>query len=376
MGSRCARCSGFGFLLVTIAAAAQNTFPATGNVGIGTTAPGTPLQVVGTGNVVSIGEAANSSGHQLLFSVNNSGNGYSTIQSLYQGTAYTPLILNPNGGKVGIGTTAPTGLLDVNSIGGLVVSGANLDPNGSYSLVPLQNSGKLLEGWNISQGSGETDLISNRAGGSSGGFRFYDYSNSGVLTSLLTLLGSGNVGIGTTGPGAKLEVSGNVKLTAGSGASMTFQDGSVQTVAWNGVLAGGDYAESVDVSGDRAGYEAGDVLVIDPANEGRFLKSGQPYSTGVAGIYSTSPGVRGRRQKSDQTHMKDEVPMAMIGVVPTKVSAEGGSIHPGDILVTSSKSGYAMKGVDRTQIAGAIVGKALGHLDSGTGIIEVLVSLQ
>jgi hypothetical protein len=189
-------------------------------------------------------------------------------------------------------------------------------------------------------------------------------------------LGSGYVGIGTPTPGAALEVNGSVKLTAGSGASVTFQDGSVQTVAWNGVLQGGDYAESVDVSGNRAEYEPGDVLVVDPNADGRFVKSSQAYSTAVMGIYSTRPGVVGRRQKSDRSHMAEEVPMAMIGVVPTKVTAEGGPIKPGDLLVTSSTPGYAMRGTDRSLLTGAIIGKALGHLDSGTGLIEVAVSLQ
>ena len=79
---------------------------------------------------------------------------------------------------------------------------------------------------------------------------------------------------------------------------MTFQDGSVQTVAWNGVLSGGDYAESVDVAGDRGQYEPGDVLVIDHESEKLFLKSSEPYSTAVMGIYSTRPGIVGRRQRS------------------------------------------------------------------------------
>ena len=171
-------------------------------------------------------------------------------------------------------------------------------------------------------------------------------------------------------------LAGNVKLTAGSGASMTYQDGSVQTVAWNGVLGGGDYAESVDVSGDRAQYEPGDVLVIDPSAEGKFLRSSQPYSTAVMGIYSTNPGVVGRRQTTDKSHMKAEVPMAMVGVVPTKVNTEGGAIKPGDLLVTSSTPGYAMRGSDRSQLTGAIIGKALGHLDAGKGVIEVAVSIQ
>jgi hypothetical protein len=74
--------------------------------------------------------------------------------------------------------------------------------------------------------------------------------------------------------------------------------------------------------------------------------------------------------------MKEEVPMAMTGIVPTKVSAENGAIKPGDLLVTSSKPGYAMKGTDRTQMLGAVIGKAIGHLDSGVGVIEAVVTLQ
>jgi len=82
----------------------------------------------------------------------------------------------------------------------------------------------------------------------------------------------------------------------------------------------------------------------------------------------------GRRQITPKS--PDEVPMAMMGIVPTKVSAENGSVKIGDLLVTSSTFGYAMKGTDRTRLTGAVVGKALGSLDSGTGVIEVLVTLQ
>jgi hypothetical protein len=186
---------------------------------------------------------------------------------------------------------------------------------------------------------------------------------------------SGNVGIGTTSPGAKFDVNGNVKIS-GAGGNLTFPDSTVQSTAWTGVLSGGDYAESVNVSGNRNTYEPGDVLVIDPASEGKFLKSSTPYATTVTGIYSTKSGVTGRRQHTSTEHMKEEVPMAMTGIVPTKVSAENGPIKPGDLLVTSSKTGYAMKGTDRSQMLGAVIGKAIGHLDSGIGVIEAVVSLQ
>ncbi|WP_263409591.1 hypothetical protein [Terriglobus tenax] len=138
---------------------------------------------------------------------------------------------------------------------------------------------------------------------------------------------------------------------------MTFPDNTVQSTAWNGTTCGGDYAESVDVAGDRKTYEPGDVLVIDPEHESGFLKSSETYATGVTGVFSTKPGLTGRRQltaKSDE-----EVPMAMVGIVPTKVSAENGAIKPGDLLVSSSKTGYAMKGTDRSKMLGAVIGKVV-----------------
>ena len=168
-------------------------------------------------------------------------------------------------------------------------------------------------------------------------------------------------------------LNGNVKL-AGGGASIVFSDNTIQSTAYTGTACGGDYAESVDITGERTQYAPGDVLVIDPETPGKFLKSAEPYSTSVTGIYSTKPGMTGRRQTTPKS--PDEVPMAMVGIVPTKVSAENGSIRPGDLLVSSSKIGYAMKGTDRSRMLGAIIGKALDSLDSGTGVIEVVVTLQ
>jgi len=186
---------------------------------------------------------------------------------------------------------------------------------------------------------------------------------------------TGNVGIGTTTPAQKLEVNGSIKLTTGSGGTILFPDGTAQSTAWTGAVCGGDYAESVQVAGGRSQYGPGDVLVVDPAASGGFKKSSEGYSTMVAGIYSTKPGLTGRRYTSpDKAGV--EVPMAMVGIVPTKVSAENGPIKTGDLLVTSATPGHAMKGTDRGQMLGAIVGKALGSMDSGTGVIEVLVSLQ
>jgi hypothetical protein len=78
----------------------------------------------------------------------------------------------------------------------------------------------------------------------------------------------------------------------------------------------------------------------------------------------------------DDAKFAGEIPLAIVGIVPCKVSAENGPIKAGDLLVSASIPGHAMKGTDRSKMAGAIVGKALDNFESGTGVIQVLVSLQ
>jgi len=352
----------------------SNIFQSGSNVGIGTTNPVNILEVAGDYNGSTDGWAADGGAGQitvhgvtnptLAFGIGvDTSNQVVRLQGQMIGAGPLPIVLNPmGGGRVGIGTLYPQNFLEVvgdyygQNDGWPADTGA-----GQFTIHGATNP-------NLALGIGlDTTLNAVRFQG--------QLIGTGPLPILLNPM-AGNVGIGTTTPSASLEVNGSVKLTAGSGAKMTFQDGSVQSVAWNGVLSGGDYAESVDVIGDRKAYEPGDVLVIDPTVEGKFLKSSQPYSTNVLGVYSTKPGVVGRRQTSDRSHMAEEVPMAMVGVIPTKVCAEGGPIKPGDLLVTSSTPGYAMKGTDRTQMLGAIIGKALGHLDVGTGVMEVGVSIQ
>jgi hypothetical protein len=86
--------------------------------------------------------------------------------------------------------------------------------------------------------------------------------------------------------------------------------------------------------------------------------------------------VLGATRKVNESAPQDEVPLAVVGIVPCKVTAENGAIRVGDLLVTSSTAGRAMKGTDRSRMLGAVVGKALESLDKGTGVIQVLVTLQ
>jgi hypothetical protein len=154
---------------------------------------------------------------------------------------------------------------------------------------------------------------------------------------------------------------------------------------------GADVAEMVAVASGAWAVEPGDVMVIDRGSPRAVVKSTAARSRLVAGIYSTNPGfIGGERDWGkpaaagdeesgaytllDMASEFDEVPMAVVGIVPCKVSAENGPIRPGDLLVTSATPGHAMR--DDDPGVGTVLGKAMESLDSGTGLIRVLVTLQ
>jgi hypothetical protein len=114
----------------------------------------------------------------------------------------------------------------------------------------------------------------------------------------------------------------------------------------------------------------GDVLVIGP--DGRLARSTQAYEPTVVGVYSTQPGYLGGGEHRGK---KGYAPLAVVGIVPVKVSAENGPIHPGDLLVASATPGHAMKAGPKPPI-GTVLGKALEGLDAGSGIIMMLAMLQ
>jgi hypothetical protein len=116
------------------------------------------------------------------------------------------------------------------------------------------------------------------------------------------------------------------------------------------------------------GLEPGDVLVINL--EGNLAPSNQANQTNVVGVYSTQPGFLG-----GAGGQPNQVPLALAGRVLVKVSAENGSIQPGDLLVTSSTLGHAMKAGSNARLGG-VIGKALTGLDEGVGLIQMLVMLQ
>jgi hypothetical protein len=231
-----------------------------------------------------------------------------------------------------------------------------------------------------------------------GGWPFYGFATNGSFRSWtffngttsnwhvyntgikLTATSAGPVVVGNFGnppnpaPAAQLEVraTGTTDLVrAYADSSLRFRISSVGNVTADGTYTSpaADFAEllpSAAVSGP------GDVLVI--AADGRLEPSTGPYQAAVAGVHSTKPAFMGGDRPADGGTAP--VPLAIIGVVPTKASAENGPIRPGDLLTTSSAPGHAMRceGVERC--FGRTVGKALTGLDAGTGVITVLVMLQ
>jgi hypothetical protein len=189
---------------------------------------------------------------------------------------------------------------------------------------------------------------------------------------MLYVRDDGNVGIGTTAPSAKLNVSGNVNVTA-SGTD----PGNITAA---GTITGGtinskyqDVAEWVPASEQ---IPAGTVVVLDPTKSNHVITSTKGYDTRVAGVISAQPGiVLGQRGNS-------KVLVATTGRVRVKVDATGGPIQVGDLLVTSDVPGLAMKseplniGGVQLHRPGTLIGKALEPLEKGSGTILVLLSLQ
>ena len=144
-------------------------------------------------------------------------------------------------------------------------------------------------------------------------------------------------------------------------------DGSIYTDGTYNVPAA-DFAEMLPAA---PGLEPGDVLAI--GTDGQLTQSSAAYQTSVAGVYSTKPGFVGGQPTEGE--VEGDIPLAVVGIVPTKASAENGAIRPGDLLVAAATPGHAMRAGDNPP-QGSVIGKAMQPLATGTGVITVLVTLQ
>lgn len=142
-------------------------------------------------------------------------------------------------------------------------------------------------------------------------------------------------------------------------------------------INGADLSENFDIHGGAGSIEPGTVVSIDPSSPGRLLVSRRAYDSRVAGVVSGAGGVRtGLLMQHPGTIASGEHPVALTGRVYCKADAAYGAIEPGDLLTTSDTDGHAMKVTDRDRAQGAILGKAMTSLQSGRGMVLVLVTLQ
>ena len=172
--------------------------------------------------------------------------------------------------------------------------------------------------------------------------------------------------------------SGNITVFKANGNRVARIDNTGKAFFNGGTQVGGaDLAEYFAVAGNRSQYEPGDVLVISVSTDRQVELSSGPYSTLVAGVYATKPGLMLTEENAVADELEMMVPMGVVGVIPTKVCLEGGAIRRGDLLVTSSQAGVAMKGDPNKIKPGQVIGKALQEFNqNNNGKIMVLVNVK
>ncbi len=155
-------------------------------------------------------------------------------------------------------------------------------------------------------------------------------------------------------------------------------DGRITTEVLQ-ITGGSDLSEQFDIQVSDRGFapKAGYVVSIDANNPGELMVSGQAYDRTVAGVVSGAGDVQpGMLMGQQGTEADGRFPVALTGRVYVWVDADYGAVAPGDLLTTSDTPGHAMKVSNYDQAQGAILGKAMTSLESGQGLVLVLVTLQ
>jgi hypothetical protein len=254
-------------------------------------------------------------------------------------------------GSVGIGTASPASKLEVN---GTVYSSAAATNTVFTGVAGTSNANFIGSAgyWALRTATNNSYNL--------------DVYNGGSPLAALTVLQTGNVGIGTTNPVAKLEVNGAANIAGNLNATGTITGGTIEAKYQ-------DVAEWVPAT---TPLPAGTVVTLNPSKSNEVMASISAYDTRVAGVVSERPGLALGEAG------KDKALVATTGRVKVKVDATRAPIKIGDLLVTSNQEGVAMKSepldLGGTQIhrPGTIIGKALEPLEKGLGEILVLLSLQ
>ncbi len=201
---------------------------------------------------------------------------------------------------------------------------------------------------------------------------------SGGTTNILAFHANGSLGVGTTSPSGTLHVSGVGNVALGVPTRVGAHRAADQFALWvqGNVYARGnfactaiDVAEAFPMSSMVRPMEPGDVVMIDREADEMLKLAAGAYNSQVAGVITTEPGI----VLGDE---RDGHQIALVGRVPVKASTENGPIRRGDLLVSASTPGLAMRGDASSVRIGMVIGKAMSELDEGEGEVWVLVNLH
>lgn len=214
------------------------TLTQAGNVGIGITAPLTKLQVVGTTLLSSASTYGASTAAISVFNGSSSANYYKADNHYWQLASGTDTLTINSAGNVGIGNTSPQAKLDVLSGSGIAggmyvaVTGETYGPNSISARASVYdvagtvlrvgahangvNTGALINfnAYNSTDGAtgAYVGAVAGPTGNGPANFVIGRRTSTQAWAESLRVDTSGNVGIGTTSPQAKLHID------AGSGA--------------------------------------------------------------------------------------------------------------------------------------------------------------
>jgi hypothetical protein len=260
-------------------------------------------------------------------------------------------VLGTSGSGTGVQASSGTGIaLQAISDNGIALIASNDTPD--------QPNVDALVAMTSSPGHAAVAAHNNSAKGSvvPGGYGLYAFSNNTAV------YGQGN-------PAAYFD--GAVHIT---GLAQCLSDMHVSGDLLLVNSSSADIAEDFDLESDPANAEPGTVLIIAPS--GKLAACTEPYDTRVAGVVSGAGDLKAAIVLQRLKHRPNRSPLALVGKTLCKVDAAFGQVAAGDLLTTSAHPGHAMKVADRAGAVGAILGKALRPLDSGCGLVPILVSLR
>ncbi len=173
---------------------------------------------------------------------------------------------------------------------------------------------------------------------------------------------------------ALVDLGTELSINFGDDWAVTRIGGSKVSVKVLEITGGADLAEPFQMSGGK--LTPGSVVVIDEEHPGQLKLAAQAYDQRVAGVISGANGVTPGIALQQEGVLEGGQNVALTGRVYVHADANAGPIKPGDLLTTSDTPGHAMKVSEHSRAQGAVLGKAMTGLKSGTGLVLVLVTLQ